>query len=119
MNLIRSSCVALLLLAGCGEGDDPVLAYDAPVAKVSPAAITAFPGDPVRLRLTDGQGRPVRPVLLGSSSGAAVVDTGGLVTAIAAGASVVCATVPGTGGQTVTPFVRRAQVPRVVTLANP
>jgi uncharacterized protein YjdB len=103
MTLIRPSAVAaLVLLAGCGEGVEPILPGFS--FTVNPATITVFPGDTVRVRLTDPSGRPLRPTVLGSSTSAATIDTAGLVTAVAPGTGFVSVTA-GTGGQAVTTTV--------------
>jgi hypothetical protein len=91
--------LAAALAAACGD-DDPTPPTEFSSLQVSPAAITALPGDTVRVRFT-GDGRPLRPTALASSTGAATVDTGGLVTAVAPGTSLVTITIT-TNGRAVT-----------------
>jgi uncharacterized protein YjdB len=95
---------AIFALMACGDGDDYTLPQQPPALTVAPASITAMPGDTVRLRMTDDRGRPIRATLLGSSTGAATVDTAGLVTAVGPGTSVVTISV-GIGAATVTASV--------------
>jgi uncharacterized protein YjdB len=82
--------LAAVLLAGCS--DELVVDEEVPVVTLSPASITAVPGDTVRVRVSATGNRPVSALVLGSSSTAARVDTGGLVTAVAPGTSVISAT---------------------------
>jgi uncharacterized protein YjdB len=55
---------------------------------VAPASISAVPGDTVRIRLTDGRGRPIDAFALEASTGAVRVGAGGLVTAAAPGSAI-------------------------------
>lgn len=85
----RIAALAAIALAGCG--DDPVDL--APVSiTVTPASITAVPGDTVRVRVTTSGGGMITPLVLGSSSAVARVDANGLVTAVSPGTSVITAT---------------------------
>jgi uncharacterized protein YjdB len=92
--------LALIALAGCGEEPDPVVVPGGSVLALTPATITAVPGDTVRLRVTDRAGRSLRPTVLGVTSGVATVDPTGLVTAVAPGTAMVTLTVTANGGTT-------------------
>jgi hypothetical protein len=76
-------------LAACG---DPLVLEDVPTVTLSPATITAAPGDTFRVRVTATGGAPVGSVVLAATGGAARVDANGLVTAVAPGAGVISAT---------------------------
>lgn len=76
-------------LAACG---DPLVLSDVPTVTLSPATITAAPGDTFRVRVTATGGAPVGSVVLAATGGAARVDANGLVTAVAPGSGAISAT---------------------------
>jgi uncharacterized protein YjdB len=88
-SLVAVGTLSAGVLAGCS---DELGVDDSPVVTLSPASITAVPGDTVRVRISATGNQPVSAVVLGSSSTIARVDAGGLVTAVSPGTSVITAT---------------------------
>jgi uncharacterized protein YjdB len=123
--LVSLVTLSTTLGAALGACDQSVRIDDPPTITLTPASITAVPGDTVRVRVTtSGSGaQPVSAVLVSAPTNDVVrVDQGGLVTAVAPGSAVLTVTF-NVNGQTVTGSIPVAVLgitlePRQATIAE-